>query len=753
MSINKQALARSVSKIVFSLLVLFVFAVIYMDSWLLDKFAGKKWSLPAIVYARPLELFEGREIEQKAVVRELQVTGYRQNNSRKPGSYQIVGQQLTIFQRRFYLPGKQQAEQLITINFALDHIAALKTSAGHTLSVRLEPVEVGRIHPQKQEDRLLVNIKQVPQSLIDALIITEDRDFYSHIGISFKSIARAIFSNIKEGKVVQGGSTLTQQLIKNFFLSAERSYLRKIIEAIMALLLEMHADKNEILEAYVNEVFVAQSGSRAIHGFGLASEHFFALPLERLDVHQTALLVAMMKGPSYYNPVRHPERAMERRNLVLKMMVENKKISATSAAAAMKKPLGLLDNLAIPASYPAYLDLVRRQLHRDYSDQALSTQGLRIFSNMDPQWQWRAQSELQKGIQKIETSYGAKATGIDGGVVIVDSVNSDVLAVVGSKTPRVSGFNRALDAKRPIGSLVKPAVYLTAFENNYHLLSLISDEPLSIDTPQGIWQPQNYDKVSHGEVPLYLALAKSYNVAAARLGVKLGVNKVATTLQQLGIEQNIPKVPAIMLGAVDLAPIHVVQMYATIAAKGFYSPLKSINEITDQQGNVIKRYPFKLERRFQADTMHLLDYGLQVVMHEGTGQSVLKQFKPDTVIAGKTGTTNDQRDSWFAGYDANKTAVVWLGRDDNLPLPVTGSTGALPIWANIIASNVNPYGRSNVPKNINYLWVDKISGKLSDEFCEQSIYVPYRHGTEPKQQSECIMKQRSIIHWFKKWFQ
>jgi len=753
MPINKDEFFRSLKKFVITLLALIVFAIVYMDAWLLEKFEGKKWSLPAVVYARPLELFEGREIYPKDVVRELKASGYRQNTSGESGSYQMNGQVVKIYQRRFYLPGKTQDAQTVSIRFSNGRITSLKASSGSAFSVRLEPIEVGRIHPQKQEDRLLVSIDQVPQSLIDALVITEDREFYSHIGVSPKSIARAIYSNIKEGKVVQGGSTLTQQLIKNFFLSSERSYLRKIIEAIMALLLEIHAYKDEILEAYINEVFVAQSGGRAIHGFGLASQHFFGRSLDRLEVHQTALLVAMMKGPSYYNPVRHPDRALQRRNLVIKLMADHEKISQLDAEAARQRSLGLLGSREMPASYPSYLDLVRRQLRRDYSQKELATQGLRIFSNMDPQWQWQAQSELQKGIKRIESSYGKKAVGIDGGAVIIDSVNSDVLAVVGSKIPRVSGFNRALDARRPIGSLVKPAIYLTAFENDYHLMSKISDDALSIDTPQGVWQPQNYDRVFHGEVPLYRALAKSYNVAATRIGLKLGIKEVATTLNKLGIEQRIPKVPAMMLGSIDLAPINVAQMYATVAAKGFYSPLKSINEITDNSGNVLKRYPFKLQQRFSGDVMHLLDYGLQNVMHEGTGQSVVKRFKPNSVISGKTGTTNDQRDSWFAGYDANKLGVVWLGRDDNLPLPVTGSSGALPIWADIISSNVNTRGRTNVPDTVSYHWVDKNSGKLSGELCEQSIYMPYIHGTEPKQKAGCIMSSRTIIHWFKKWFQ
>jgi penicillin-binding protein 1B len=754
-----------------------LFAAFYMDAWLIEKLNAQKWTLPAVVYARPLELFTGLAIHQEDVVRELQSAGYK-NTQGGSGTYDVDGNALNIRLRAFrFWDGKQPA-QTLRVDFNGGVVSGFRSNAGKAHGVRLEPMEIGRIHTESQEDRLLVSLKEVPQSLIDALIITEDRYFYSHHGISVRGILRAFFVNAKEGKVVEGASTLTQQLIKNFFLDADRSYLRKVQEIFLALLLELHVGKNDILEAYMNEVFVLQDGAKAIHGFGLASQYLFGLPVSSLNVEQSALLVAMLKGPSYYNPIRYPERALERRNLVISLLAQEGKLKPEEAKLVMGKPLGLLDRGELLASYPAYLDVVRRQLRRDYSSDALSLEGLRIFSNMDPQWQWRSQRELRSGVEQLEKKYGAKAQGMDGAVVVVDNATGDLMAVVGSKESRMAGFNRALDAKRPIGSLVKPAIYLTALQNGYNLQSRISDEPLSLKAAKGSWRPQNFDHQFHGEVPLYYALAKSYNVASVRLGMSVGLSKVINTLNKLGIEETLPQLPSLLLGAVEISPLSMAQAYSTIASKGFYTPIKSIQEITDNTGKPLKRYPLKVEQRFQPDVMHLLDYALRAVIREGTGSPVQKQFRADAHVAGKTGTTNDQRDSWFAGYDNNKLIVVWLGRDDNAPLPVTGGSGALPVWANIIAANPVIEGETNVPDNVHSIWIDKNTGHLSAETCEGAILVPYIEGTEPSEQADCVETagaanpgnatgnidsidstnsttntNNKVKEWFKKWFQ
>jgi penicillin-binding protein 1B len=742
-----------VLKLVLVGIAVLVFAAFYMDAWLIEKINAKKWTLPAVVYARPLELFEGFPIAQEDVIRELKAAGYKNSQSAQTGTYDVAGNLLNIRLRAFNFWDEKQPAQNLRVGFSQGVVSDFRSSVKNSLGVRLEPIEIGRIHTETQEDRLLVSLQEVPQSLLDALIITEDRDFYHHHGISLRGIMRALFVNTREGKVVEGASTLTQQLIKNFFLESSRSYSRKLLEICMAVLLELHVEKDDILEAYINEVFVLQDGAKAIHGFGLASQYLFGLPVASLNVEQSALLVAMLKGPSYYNPIRFPERAFERRNLVISLLAKEGKLTSTEAQLAMSRPLGLLDREELLASYPAYLDVVRRQLRRDYSHEALALDGLRIFSNMDPQWQWRSQRELRTGVEQLEARYGTKAKGIDGAVVVVDNVTGDLLAVVGSKVSRMSGFNRALDAKRPIGSLVKPAIYLTALQNGYTLHSRISDEPYSVKGVKGPWRPQNFDHQFHGDVPLYYALAKSYNVAAVRLGMTLGISQVTNTLSKLGVDEKVPQLPSMLLGAIELSPFMVAQAYATIASQGFYTPLKSIQEITDSSGKPVKRYPLQLQQRFKPDVMHLLDYGLRSVIREGTGSSVHNRFRADAVVAGKTGTTNDQRDSWFAGYDANKLVVVWLGRDDNAPLPVTGGSGALPIWADIIVANPGIDGETNVPDNVNSVWIDKNTGYLSAEGCEGAQAVPYIEGTEPSEQVDCAKTNNKVNEWFQKWFQ
>lgn len=751
MPTKKSRLISAFIKLSITFLVIFLAWMIWLDSWVMQKFNGQKWAMPATVYARPLELYRGLAISQQAVIKELQAAAYQQNNSGIAGSFYSNANQLHIALRPFdFWDGRQEATSVL-LRFENDRVVQLNHSLDNSASIRLEPIRIGKIHAGIQEERLLVTLDEVPPALIYALLATEDRYFFEHHGISLKSIARAALANILQGRISQGGSTLTQQLVKNFFLDDSRSFSRKIQEALIAILLEFHADKNEILNAYINEVYVAQDGARAIHGFGLASQYLFNKPLEDVSLAEAALLVGMMKGPSYYNPLRHPQRAIQRRNLVLDLMAQQDFISETQARSAKQQELQTNQQQLAGSSYPAYLDLVRRQLLRDYSEQQLTNSGLRIFSNMDPQWQWHSQAMLQEGIRQLKGRYNTLPV-IDGGAVVIDYGTGDVQAVIASQHPRMAGFNRALDAQRPIGSLVKPAVYLSALQQGYTLSSLLDDSPVSIPTPQGDWQPQNFDRAFHGDVPLIEAMAKSYNAATVNLGMQVGIASVIRNLQQLGIDKKISPLPSVLLGSIDLSPLEVAQMYSTIAANGFYTPLKSIREVSDSQGNKLQRYPLRLQQRISTEHQYLLDFALQNVMHEGTGRSARHYFADNTIIAGKTGTSNDQRDSWFAGYDRNRLAVVWLGSDNNQQLPFTGGTGALPIWAKIMQANRSAQGSRITPENIHFVWVDKHSGKRSAEHCENAISLPFINGSEPKDKATCIVVKNPIKSWFRKWF-
>ncbi|HEY9034642.1 MAG TPA: penicillin-binding protein 1B [Pseudomonadales bacterium] len=752
MSTRHRPAVTTIGKILITLLALALAVLAYLDAWIVERFNGQKWALPATVYARPLELYSGQAISADAIINELQASGYSNKPGGPPGSFYHDGNRLLIHSRPFTFWDGPQLPTRLALTFNHQQLASLTGNGKALTSARLEPLEIGKIHPAKREDRLLVTLDETPPALVNALLATEDRHFFEHHGIAVKSIARAMLANLRAGRVVEGGSTLTQQLVKNLFLHDQRRYTRKLLEALMAVILELRADKQQILEAYINEVYVAQDGQRAIHGFGLASRHLFDKPLQSLSSAECALLVGMMKGPSYYNPLKHPQRARQRRDLVLDLMAQQGMISSAEANAGKQSPLGVRSQSDIDRQhYPAYLDLVRRQLRRDYSPRQLDSEGLRIFTNLDPQWQWHSQRMLQRHLADLGKRHPA-SEGMDGAVVVIDHSTGDVLAIVGGRSPRFAGFNRALDARRPVGSLIKPAVYLAALENGYSLASLVSDAPLTVRIDQQDWQPQNFDRQHHGEVPLYRALANSYNVATVRLGLTLGLDTVGDTLQRLGISPATPLLPAMLLGALEQTPLDVAQMYGTIAARGFYTPLKSIREITDHHGQPLRRYPLQLDQRITPAHQYLLDIGLQAVMQEGTGKSVRARFAEQQRLAGKTGTSSDQRDSWFAGYDDGRLAVVWLGHDDNRSLPLTGSSGALPLWADIMQLSRPPAARKGmVPDAVQYLWVDANTGKLSGERCENAVYLPFLNGTEPTDLAQCNVTRNPIRHWFKKW--
>ena len=608
----------------------------------------------------------------------------------------------------------------------------------------------------------MIQLEDAPQNLIDALIAIEDRDFYDHHGISPKGIARAMVANIKAGGFVQGGSTLTQQLIKNFYLTSDRSLVRKLLEMPMAILLESHYSKDEILEAYLNEVYLGQDGARAIHGFGLGANYFFAQPIQELKLHQVALMAGMVKGPSYYDPRRHPERAKARRNLVLKVLFEQGEITQQQYQQASTAALDIVEKgTLLKEAYPAYLDLVKRQLRRHYRDEDLNSEGLRVFTSLDPITQSQAETALKSTIDNLEKGYGKKVEKLQGSMVVTDPQTGEVLAVIGDRNTRYKGFNRALDALRPIGSLVKPAVYLAALEQGYTLSTTIDDSPYSLTQANGqTWQPQNFDKQSHADVELIEALAHSYNISTARLGMEVGLDKVIDTLVRLGVKRRFDAYPSLLLGAQGLSPLEVATMYQTIAANGFQMPPRSIRTVTDSEGNALSSYPFQLKQTVDSDDIFLLQTAMQEVTHSGTARSIYQTLPATINVAGKTGTSDDQRDSWFAGFSANRLAVVWLGQDDNSPLPFTGSGGALKVWKQFMSTQSLQSFHAATPENIEWHWVDKNNGKLSAEYCENARQLPFVQGTEPELTADCFAKpgegrdpvSRSI-DWIKDWFE
>jgi penicillin-binding protein 1B len=738
------------------LVVLAVFAV-YLDAVVQEKFSGKRWTVPAKVYARPLELFVGQKLAKDDFLKELDALGYRRENAvAGPGGVSVAGNNIELHSRGFQFYESVEPSQRVRVRFSGDYVAGLTQAGGGNLAVaRLEPLLIGGLYPAHQEDRLLIKLEQVPPYLVETLVAVEDREFFNHFGVSPKGIARAVWINATAGQLRQGGSTLTQQLVKNFYLTNERSLSRKATEAMMAVLLELHYEKKDILEAYLNEVFLGQDGQRAVHGFGLASQYFFSQPLSELKLDQVALLVGMVKGPTYYNPRRNPERALERRNLVLDVLAEQGVVSAEDVAAAKQKPLAITQRGTLAdSSFPAFLDLVKRQLREDYQEQDLTEEGLRIFTSFDPILQLKAESALADTLKRLSGRKGVDE--VEAGMVVTSPENGEVQALIGSRQPRFAGFNRALDAVRPIGSLIKPAIYLTALErpSQFTLTSLLEDQPFSIKGQDGqVWSPQNYDRKAHGTIFLYQGLVNSYNLSTAKLGLKIGVPEVLKTMDRLGVEQSWPAYPSMLLGAGGLSPLSVANMYQTLANGGFNTPLRGIRNVLTAEGEPLKRYPFQIQQRFDSGAIYLLQNAMQRTMSEGTGRSVYSQLPRSLALAGKTGTSNDSRDSWFAGFSQDVLAVVWLGRDDNGPTPLTGATGALQVWTDFMRKADPLPLDMPVPDNVVQAWVDANSGQGTDPSCPNALQMPYIRGSQPVAGPACGIQApvNEVMDWVRGW--
>ncbi len=760
MTRRKKTLLRLIGKMALAAVVIAVPYVLYLDFTVSTHFEGKRWELPARVYARPLELFQGMRLSPAELGAELSDLGYRRNaRLDTAGQFSPGDDDLRLVTRAFRFWDSAETSRKVRVVFEGDSVRELRDfDSGKALDlVRLDPVLIGSIYPSHHEDRVLVQIGEVPPLLIKTLIAMEDRHYHQHYGISPVSIARALLANLRSGRAVQGGSTLTQQLVKNFYLTSERTWWRKFNEAIMALLLEAHYSKDEILEAYLNEVFLGQEGSRAIHGFSLASQFYYGQPLADLKLPQIALLAGMVRGASHYDPRRHPERALARRSLVLDVLADQQLITVDQAKSAKAAPLGVIAKAPSGTSlYPAFMDLLRRQLRRDYKEEDLTSEGLQIFTTFDPRIQKNTEQALAARIAQLEKQYKIPAGRLEGAVIVARNDNGEVLAVAGGREARYSGFNRALDAQRPIGSLVKPAVYLTALSlpKRYTLATLLDDSPVTFDNPGGKpWAPQNYDHQNHGMVPLLNALAHSYNVSTARLGMEIGVPGVVRILKRMGVMRDIAPFPSVLLGAVELTPIEVAQMYQTIASGGFRAPLRSIREVLTVKGEPLQRYPLSVEQVLEPAPVFLLTTALQQAVNVGTARSVLAQLPEGLTVAGKTGTTDDLRDSWFAGFSGQHLAVVWMGRDDNRPTGLSGASGALKVWGDIMAGiNTDPL-RQLLPANVELVRIDPHSGLRAGEACAGAVELPFIEGSAPTATATCPGgAENTIERFFKRFF-
>ena len=721
-----------------SLIIFLIISIAYvsiLDSKVVNKLDGVLWTVPAKVYARPLELAEGGKINVDVLKKELEILSYELTKGipDTPGEFSQSQQSVNIFIRGF---GSQEPG-LYRLKIENDKIDSIKRKDGISIDlIQLEPLSIGGMFPSHLQDRILLNFSQVPKDLEEMILVVEDRNFYSHKGISLRSIMRAFIKNTRALGIEEGGSTITQQLAKSLFFSPEQTIRRKIKEAIAALLIEMHYSKQEILLAYINDVFIAQSGRRAIHGFGLASQFFFGTDLKNLSLDQKALLVGMLKGPSLYSPINNPDRAKTRRDLVLSLIKNDSLITEEEYLDLKGKSLKVIPpSFKSLSKYPAFNDIVTLDLRKNFDDSDLRTKGLKIITNLDPVVQDYLEESIKDTKLKLKRRYGSQLNGLEGAGIVIDSFSGEVVAAIGSTKPNNYGFNRAINAVRPIGSLVKPFIYLSALQHytKYNLSTLLDDSKLSVSLPGGkLWEPNNFDKKFHGNIPLHVALSESYNVATTRLGMDLGYSVVQETFTKLGIKKKIPKYPSIFVGSFEMTPLEAIQAYQTIASEGFYSPLNSIRTVESSEDVLSLSYPYKVEQRFRPEPIYLLKFVLKQTFISGTARGFSSRVIEKWKTGGKTGTSDDQRDSWFVGYAGNYLMVVWLGFDDNRKSPLTGRTGALQVWKNFM-SRLDPIAYEvRKPSRIRYEWVDAKDGLLSGERCKGSILIPFVEGTEPE---------------------
>lgn len=732
-------LALLFSILVISAFVAFSIYLIRLDNIVRDKFEGQRWDIPAKVFARPMEVYVNAPVSQQDVQQELKLLGYKNSDSyAKSGSFVSTGNILYVHTRGFDFGDRVEPEQVLKVSFNGEQISDVSATKPSSSGIaRLEPLLIGGIYPQHNEDRVLIKLNKVPKPLIEALIATEDRNFYHHHGVSPRGIARAVVSNITGGKR-QGGSTLTQQLVKNFYLTPERTLKRKVNEAFMAMLIELHYSKDEILEAYLNEVNLGQNGSYSINGYGLASQFYFGLPLRELNISQQAFLVGLVQGPSLYNPWRNPEAAKKRRDIVLNNMQVMGYLTQEQYETETARPLNVIAKPTLgPARFPDFLDIVRRQLRTDYQEADLTNQGLRIFTTLDPLAQTRIQESFKNTVSSLSKSNPRRLKDLQGAVLVAHPENGELVAAVGS-TQDFTGFNRALDAKRQVGSLLKPVIYLTALESNrYHWASPIEDSQLSIQSDGKAWTPKNYSGREYGVVPMVQALSQSYNLSTVRLGQEFGLSSFINHLKKFGVSSDIPSYPSIFLGAVDLSPMEVMNIYGNFATGGFKYPVKAIRSVVDANGKSLDRYSLDVQPTINPASAYALNYGLQQVMNSGTGRAAYNSLPRSLNLAGKSGTTNDTRDSWFAGYSGNYMAVVWLGLDDNKTTGLTGSSGALPVWTNVMKQLRQKPVNLAQPNEIQWHWLDRYTGQLSAQGCEGAMYIPISSHAIPNQATAC----------------
>ena len=732
----------------------------YLDWQIRSKMDGQIWRLPAEVYSRIESVRVSDQLSLEQIKQLLLDNEYRQTTMiAAPGDFKIEDNTIVLLRRAFPFPDTPEAQRVFRLRFENDKLAVIEDLINVKAidEFHLAPKLIAILQSDKEE-RLAISLQQYPRLLIDALLLTEDRRFFQHDGISPLGILRAVITNIQAGHTVQGGSTLTQQLVKNLFLSNERTLTRKINEALMALILDWRYDKNRILETYLNEIYLGQNGDNQIHGFELASQFYFGRSVREISLDQIALLVGMVKGPSLYNPWRNPTNALERRNVVLHLMLEHKIIGEELYQLLSQRPLGVQEKGKISRKYPAFIQTLQTELRHQLGEgKTENLLGARIFSTLDVKQQDRAEQAVISAVSDLQLKH--KNPFLESAMVVADYQTGEVRAIVGGLQTQFAGFNRALSAKRQIGSLVKPSVYLTAlmYPDQFRLNTPINNQPITINVKGSPpWQPRNYDRKYSGSVMLMDALVRSLNIPTVNIGMKLGLTKVISVQQAMGWDKvTIPKVPSMLLGSYAISPYDVTKLYQTIANEGASIPLNTINSVVDRQGNVVYSREFEPKQVVPHEAAFQTLFAMQQVVDRGTAHSL----QPDYAylhLAGKTGTTNDARDTWFVGIDGENVTTIWLGRDDNGETKLTGASGALQVYKEYLKrATIRPL-KLHKPEEIKWVGINAYGGwdcssartipvwaDRNQSFCQQTEYTPTTPSANAVE-SNNVTKQESV---------
>jgi penicillin-binding protein 1B len=723
--------------------------MVRLDHIVTARFGGQRFEVPSRVYTAPAILYPGLDWKLVDLEGTLKRLGYRRASSVRnlePGQYVWGSSRVRIHLRAFEHPSRPEPARDVVLRLTRNTIEEIRTlptnrEAGALL---LEPEQIGAYYGIHREQRELLRLDEVPQHMIDAVLAVEDQRFETHPGIDWRRIAGAFVANLRAGSIQQGGSTLTQQLVKNFFLTPERTLRRKAQEAVMALLVEARYDKHEILQAYLNEIYLGQRGATAIHGIGEAARLYFGKSGRDLSVSEAALLAAIIQSPNGISPYREAKRATQRRNLVLALMHRQGRLDDGTFEAARSSPLQLATVVPDPGDTRYFLDLVRRQLSAAYDSDVLTSEGLRIYSTLDRRAQRLAAVALREGLARLEAAHPQlqsddPARALQGCIIALRPQSGEIMALVGGRDYGVSQFDRCSQARRQTGSVFKPFVYIAALEPAgdgpfITLASFLDDSPLEISTPSGPWRPENYDHEFNGIVPVREALERSMNVATARLADEIGMSRVVNVARRLGITSRLPEVPSLALGTADLTPLEVARAYATIASGGVRPELQALEDLVDTAGRTLERRRPGFERVLDAGTAYLATSLLEGVAERGTAAAVRATGLRGPVAA-KTGTTDGEHDLWLVGFTPELVVVVWVGFDEPRGLGIASSTGALPIWRRYVHELTGGEIRGAFlrPPGVERVDVDPATGALALAGCPERRPEYFLEGTVPRE--------------------